>query len=530
MGVCRMDGSEQPAIKGVEEMVGRFSRELIPQLDRWTRRLVAEPESLEELEREIHASFSRGADMVCIGLIAALMAEPEFERQAERSRDQFDTPLEKGRQRTVRVRLLGGLLVWITSLYCPPKRRGSREDDEARAGVHVELAQFGFGKGVSPGLQSRVARKVALCPSIRLAHQELQRESVDLNVKAVRRIAYQCGESLLQLRRHQLLQWRSGELAPGDELAGKRVSVQIDGGRTKIRGKAKEKAARREPLDADGLPVEDCPGRSKRGSRRGYETDWREPKLVTIFVHDETGKMAKQSKATIDGTLLGPDAIAEITAMHLHRLGAAKAQRISFVADGAPWIWDRIDRIVELASLQEVPRTEILDCCHAVHHVSLALSSLGLSSEERLPLYRQHRTLLRNGQWRRVVEELSELEAPDGPRNAKLATEIAYLRKHGEAGRLSYRRYRQQGLPIGSGAIESTIRRVVNMRLKSNATFWRSENAEAMLQIRAQVVTDRWDDRMVEVSTFRRQHVGTEWHWPPKRMSCKAEDSVSTAT
>ena len=154
MGVCRMDGSEQPAIKGVEEMVGRFSRELIPQLDRWTRRLVAEPESLEELEREIHASFSRGADMVCIGLIAALMAEPEFERQAERSRDEFDTPLEKGRQRTVRVRLLGGLLVWITSLDCPPKRRGSREDDEARAGVHVNT-----GKSEGKGGKARTARR-----------------------------------------------------------------------------------------------------------------------------------------------------------------------------------------------------------------------------------------------------------------------------------------------------------------------------------------------------------------------------------
>lgn len=77
MGVCRMDGSEQPAIKGVEEMVGRFSRELIPRLDQWTRRLVAAPESLEELEREIHATFSSGADMVCVGLMAALMARTE---------------------------------------------------------------------------------------------------------------------------------------------------------------------------------------------------------------------------------------------------------------------------------------------------------------------------------------------------------------------------------------------------------------------------------------------------------------------
>jgi len=105
--------------------------------------------------------------------------------------------------------------------------------------------------------------------------------------------------------------------------------------------------------------------------------------------------------------------------------------------------------------------------------------------------YRQHRTLLRNGQWRRVVEELSGLQDVEHP-NSELETEIAYLRRHGEAGRLSYVSFRRAGLPCGSGAIESSIRRVINLRLKSNAMFWKSENAESMLQVRSQVVPDQW--------------------------------------
>jgi len=52
------------------------------------------------------------------------------------------------------------------------------------------------------------------------------------------------------------------------------------------------------------------------------------------------------------------------------------------------------------------------------------------------------------------------------------------------------------GVPLGSGAIESSIRRVVNLRLKGNSIYWREENAEAMLQIRAQVLTNRWDERL----------------------------------
>ena len=42
------------------------------------------------------------------------------------------------------------------------------------------------------------------------------------------------------------------------------------------------------------------------------------------------------------------------------------------------------------------------------------------------------------------MEELSELETPDGPRNLKLATEIAFPRKHGEADLCEHPEYDQQ--------------------------------------------------------------------------------------
>lgn len=47
------------------------------------------------------------------------------------------------------------------------------------------------------------------------------------------------------------------------------------------------------------------------------------------------------------------------------------------------------------------------------------------------------------------------------------------------------------GLPVGSGAIESSIRRVINLRLKGNGIFWKEENAESMLQLRSMVISDR---------------------------------------
>jgi hypothetical protein len=56
-------------------------------------------------------------------------------------------------------------------------------------------------------------------------------------------------------------------------------------------------------------------------------------------------------------------------------LGAAEALSVTFVSDGAPWIWDRVPQIVALAKLDQVQIYEVLDCCHAAHHISLALAA-----------------------------------------------------------------------------------------------------------------------------------------------------------
>jgi hypothetical protein len=516
----RVDMPNSPPVVSPEEMAGRFSSELMGAMPGWKRWLGEDPGRLAELEQEVRVAFSRGADLVVAGLIALVMKEPGFEEACEETRRGYRFPLARGRTRQLRIRLLGGLLVWVTSLYCEPRRGWFRKAEENLPGLHVELAQFGFGKGCSPALESRVSRQAALNPSFEFAQEELARDGLETDVKTVARITYQCGDGLLVLRTSELLQWRQGELPAGEELAGKHISVQIDGGRTRIRGDLRAAEVVAAETDAEGLPIENAAGRSKQRPRQTFDAEWREPKLVTIFVHDERGRMVKASRAVIDGTFQGPDAMAELIAMHLHRLGAARAASITFAADGAPWIWDRLPTIVRLAKVEAVPIHEVLDCCHAAHHISLALAGMGLSERQRMPLYREHRTLLRNGQWRRVVEELTELAEMDGE-NGDARTEIAYLMKHGEAGRLQYPTFRKLGIPLGSGAIESGIRRVINLRLKNNGMFWREEHAEAMLQVRAAVISKRWDERVVAMRKHRRYDRRTEWKWQPQAMSSK---------
>lgn len=58
---------------------------------------------------------------------------------------------------------------------------------------------------------------------------------------------------------------------------------------------------------------------------------------------------------------------------------------------------------------------------------------------------------------------------------------------------MAYAQLMALNLPIGSGAVESAIRRVVNLRLKGPGIFWCKANAEAILRLRAYYKAGRWN-------------------------------------
>ncbi len=261
-------------------------------------------------------------------------------------------------------------------------------------------------------------------------------------------------------RRRLLEQYRAGQLPATDEFAGKRVGVLVDGGRTKIRRVTQRQR---------GL------GKNKQRRRR-YRSDWREPKLLIIYEMDAQGRMVPGSKAVVDGTFAGPNEVMELLAMHLHRLGVASAEAVSLGADGAPWIWDRWDWVIKRVGLDAKRVTKTLDWCHAVHHISLALEHVLKDDERRRKVFRKLRGWLKQGRWWEVVLELARL-AKDLPNGHPVWTPVSYLDGHGEAGRLDYAKFRRRGLPLGSGAVESAVRRVINLRLKGNSISWNEENA-----------------------------------------------------
>jgi hypothetical protein len=396
------------------------------------------------------------------------------------------------------------LAITVMTLYCAPRGRRGKGRGVEGSGLYPELAAYRISEGSSPNVQAEVGRLVGQLP-IEQARAELARRGLELDEKAVRRIAGELGEQMLATRTRDLLRFRAGDLPAGDEFAGKRVAVGIDGGRVRVRTVI-------EKIRVSG-----------KKKRRKFRIEWREPKVLIVFQTDEKGRMANGSRPVIDGTLQGPDALIELVAFHLHRLGAAKAKLVTFAADGAPWIWARLDWVIAQVKLDPARVVEVLDWCHGVHHLSLALAELNLAQDQRQELYSRLRGLLKAGKSQVVLDELEALAAGQA-RDEPVWREIGYLTRHSEAGRLRYDCFQYRGVPLGSGAIESTIRRVINLRLKGNSIYWTEGNAEAVFQLRAAVVSGRWEEIVEHTREAMARDRRTGWRWTPPE--CLAELKV----
>ena len=93
-------------------------------------------------------------------------------------------------------------------------------------------------------------------------------------------------------------------------------------------------------------------------------------------------------------------------------------------------------------------------------------------------------------------------EAETSPRQI-VAAALTYLRD--QQGKRQYDAYRRQGLPLTSSLMESVVKQV-NQRVKGTEKFWSEAGAEAILQLRADLLSD---DQPLEAFWGRRQAQAT---------------------
>jgi len=197
-----------------------------------------------------------------------------------------------------------------------------------------------------------------------------------------------------------------------------------------------------------------------------------------------------------DATLGDCNRAFELIAGHLRMIGAEKARRWVVVGDGAGWIWDRVTQLCEAVGFSMEKVTQIVDFYHAKQRLYLFADKVkSWGQGERKAWIKKASKLLKAGK----VEELHQLCSKHfrGCNSKERRSLAKYFLTHKE--RMRYKSFREANLPIGSGAVESCVRRLVNLRLKGNGIFWTLENAERVLQLRAQLLSDRWNEFIDEI-------------------------------
>lgn len=152
-----------------------------------------------------------------------------------------------------------------------------------------------------------------------------------------------------------------------------------------------------------------------------------------------------------------------------------QAADVAVVADGADWIWNLTADLFPDA-------VQIVDWYHASQHLAAAAEALHPTDPPAAQRWRDARhDDLFLGQLLAITEPLER---------AGLATQAEYFRKHSR--RMQYQEFHEQDYPIGSGTVESGIKRFKH-RLCGAGMRWSRPGVDRMLVVRAAFLADTFD-------------------------------------
>ena len=252
-----------------------------------------------------------------------------------------------------------------------------------------------------------------------------------------------------------------------DEIAGTMV-VCIDAGKTPIKGN--------ERVDKD--------------NRRRYDREFRDVKVASISAlkwDDELQEPRCADTSYVAGIEHADEFFRRVWVEMNRRSSDLSKLCLVFIGDGADWIWPRV------AELDNDTSCRILDFCHAAGHLADVCKLLdGEGTErcrERFTRWRAHLGDSGPGQLLTEMEQERDAALGSAKRDA-IQAQINYLEANRQ--RMNYHLYRDDGLPIGSGAVESACKNVA-ARMKRSGMTWTLAGAKHLLQLRVSLMSSRFD-------------------------------------
>jgi hypothetical protein len=170
------------------------------------------------------------------------------------------------------------------------------------------------------------------------------------------------------------------------------------------------------------------------------------------------------------------------------RLGIRANSPLDVLADGAKWIWERVDFHFAFARGG-------LDIFHALEHVNeTGKIQFGEGTKETRRWQDEARDALLAEGWKgieRLIDQTRPI-AVRAPQRLALDGLAGYLGGHRD--RLTYAERLADGRPIGSGLIEGACKNYIGRRLKQTGARWLVPNANRMATLGSLAYADQWSD------------------------------------
>ena len=129
---------------------------------------------------------------------------------------------------------------------------------------------------------------------------------------------------------------------------------------------------------------------------------------------------------------------------------------------------------------------------------------------------------------RELIKELEATGRADTEAFKTLKGSLEYLEKRQE--QIRYAEFQAMGYPIGSGAVESANKLVVEARLKGSGMHWARAHVNPMVALRTMICSDRWEEAWPQITRRRREqtrkHTGARAGEPSSAQNPQARSAL----
>jgi len=222
------------------------------------------------------------------------------------------------------------------------------------------------------------------------------------------------------------------------------------------------------------------------------EEGWKEAKLGRIYAGDARAEVQEGRTQILDSLYVCPVGNSAAFLEKFDPYMQPYAHKV-FLGDGAKWIWNWVEDYYG-------DSVQILDFYHAVEKLGAYATLAYPDAQERRRWLELLKRRLKADGVLDVVNDLRERAArlgESGEEGKALGDVIRYYENNLK--RMRYGTFLRSGHLIGSGAIESAHRTLIQQRLKLSGQRWSLAGVQRIANLRACQKSNRWDDLIREI-------------------------------